>query len=165
MSDAYSKEVQDTVARMNAEGWCCQYVSEKLGISRNTIYRWGRRHGWKWGKRGKPRRHRNVTDEQLVAARRLATDPEGYTRLQVSIMTGVPYSTLSYWSQTERWEWANYHGRSPDVPQGCDRCFHPRKDECNQHHCACEQPIRVLNWPEAALWSQNGGERAIAEAY
>ena len=168
MANQYTRRYtrQDIAAaeQMVEQGWCCKVTCERLGIPVATMRTWSRRYGWEWGKRGVVRSN-GIPPDVLEQAKEMAG--EGMSRNEVSRLLGVKYSTLTSAAQREGWNWpaAYNNGSASNAPSDCVDCEHPQRAECSQHHCACEKPIRVLNWPEDALWSQNGGRQAAEVAY
>ena len=153
------------VGRMVEEGLCLVAIHERAGISKRTLGRWADAHGWRWGTLGQKPKLWQLTTEQKAQAWQYMAD--GYTRREAANAMGIKYATLCSLALRERWGWPSSNNSQSwsSADSGCDTCEDPRRDECTQHYCVCEKAIEVLDWPEDALWSQNGGRQAMAEAY
>ena len=169
MGNQYRRSYTDAdiarVEQLVKSGLCRVAVHEQTGISKRTLCRWATARGWRWGSRGQKPKIWQLTAEQKSQAWGYMVD--GYTRREAADAMGIKYATLCSLILRERWGWPSaYTSQSWDVPdRGCDACENPRRGECTQHYCVCEQPVAVEGWPEDALWSQNGGRQAMAEAY
>jgi len=146
---------QRGVLELIRQGYNGSYICRETGVSRPTILRWRLRYDWPdLGKRGRKVNPGGIPRE--LWPRILELRDRDMTRQDVSYTLQIGYNTLNVLIRQQGWAWP----RAVHRVRECEGC--PDRPKCSQHHCACERPILVMDQPEEA---QNGGRRAMAEAY